>query len=142
MPEQACKEMGYSLDQLAAMLGPGGTYDPALISLIMSKTVSSDEGKIVRILDAQVSRFCFCVFCAMHSLFEIELPTCHPTHWSQSEYLSQSACHKLCGSKRSVHGLAQLLIIDSEYNYENVRPGLHSPSLACPESLPVKDNHL
>jgi hypothetical protein len=49
--------MGYSLDQLAAMLGPGGAYEPALISMIMGKTGCSDEGMIISVLNTQVIRF-------------------------------------------------------------------------------------
>lgn len=36
--EEACAALGYGLDEVAAILRPGGQYPPELLSLVMSKT--------------------------------------------------------------------------------------------------------
>ena len=53
-PEQACNNMGYTLDQLARMLDDGGGFEPALISLVMSMTGSSDQEAVTSMLNSQV----------------------------------------------------------------------------------------
>lgn len=55
--EEACAELGYSLDEVAAMLRPGGEYHPDLLHLVMRKSGCQDKAAVVAALDPQKAPF-------------------------------------------------------------------------------------
>ncbi|GAX74368.1 hypothetical protein CEUSTIGMA_g1817.t1 [Chlamydomonas eustigma] len=55
--EEACAELGYSIDQVATMLRPGGQYAPELLALVIRKAKASDKGLVIQALDQQRPAF-------------------------------------------------------------------------------------
>jgi hypothetical protein len=51
--EQACVDLGYTEDDIADMLRPGGDYTEELLNRIMEITGCTDEKKIRAVLDKQ-----------------------------------------------------------------------------------------
>ena len=54
--EEACAELGYSLERIEEFLA-SGDYPDELLALVMSKTGSQDKSAIVEILNSQKGQF-------------------------------------------------------------------------------------